>query len=78
MIIPNILALDVDGVLCDGVREYGEARRRSYMRGWGHIARCWPWREHGCRYVDMSLTYRRPFVRALSTYSLQCYQQAER
>jgi hypothetical protein len=78
MITPNIPALDVDGVLCNGVREYGEARRRSYMRGWEHIARCWPWREHGCRYVDMSLTYRRPFVRALSTYSLQCYQQAER
>ena len=32
--IPNILALDFDGVLCDGMREYFEASRRSYMRIW--------------------------------------------
>jgi hypothetical protein len=29
MIIPNILALDVDGVLCVGRREHCEASRRS-------------------------------------------------
>jgi hypothetical protein len=34
MIIPNILALDFDGVLCDGMQEYSEANRRSYMRVW--------------------------------------------
>ena len=34
MIIPNILALDVDGVLCDGMQEYCEASRRSYMSVW--------------------------------------------
>jgi len=34
MIIPKILAFDFDGVLCDGMQEYGEASRRSYMRGW--------------------------------------------
>src|SRR5919108_1825294 len=34
MTIPNILALDFDGVLCDGMREYFEASRRSYMRIW--------------------------------------------
>jgi hypothetical protein len=34
MIIPNILALDFDGVLCDGMQEYFEASRRSYMRVW--------------------------------------------
>src|ERR671934_1952929 len=34
MIIPNILALDFDGVLCDGMPEYFEASRRSYMRVW--------------------------------------------
>lgn len=49
MIIPNILALDGDSVLCDGMQEYCEASRRSYIRGWGHIARRWPWREHVCR-----------------------------
>jgi hypothetical protein len=32
--IPNILALDFDGVLCDGMREYFEASRRSYRRVW--------------------------------------------
>ena len=37
MIIPNILALDVDGVLCDGMPECYGASRRNYMRGWGHI-----------------------------------------
>jgi hypothetical protein len=34
--IPNILALDFDGVLCDGMREYFEASRRSYMKIWPH------------------------------------------
>lgn len=34
MTIPNILALDFDGVLCDGMREYFEASRRSYMKIW--------------------------------------------
>jgi hypothetical protein len=34
MTIPNILALDFDGVLCDGIHEYFEASRRSYLRVW--------------------------------------------
>ena len=34
MKIPNILALDFDGVLCDGMREYFEASRRTYMHVW--------------------------------------------
>lgn len=34
MPIPDILALDFDGVLCDGMREYFEASRRSYARLW--------------------------------------------
>jgi hypothetical protein len=34
MAIPNILALDFDGVLCDGMREYFEASRRTYMTIW--------------------------------------------
>ena len=34
MTIPNILALDFDGVLCDGVREYFETSRRTYMKVW--------------------------------------------
>ena len=34
MRMPNILALDFDGVLCDGMREYFEASRRTYMRVW--------------------------------------------
>lgn len=34
MTIPNILALDFDGVLCDGMREYFEASRRTYMHVW--------------------------------------------
>jgi hypothetical protein len=34
MTIPNVLALDFDGVLCDGMREYFEASRRSYRRIW--------------------------------------------
>src|SRR5262245_43247107 len=34
MIIPNILALDFDGVLCDGMREYFEASRRTYNKIW--------------------------------------------
>lgn len=34
MPIPDILALDFDGVLCDGMREYFEASRRTYVRVW--------------------------------------------
>ena len=34
MAIPNILALDFDGVLCDGMREYFETSRRTYMKVW--------------------------------------------
>ena len=34
MSIPNILALDFDGVLCDGMREYFEASRRTYVNIW--------------------------------------------
>src|SRR5215510_9985384 len=34
MTIPDILALDFDGVLCDGMREYFEASRRAYRRVW--------------------------------------------
>src|SRR5438132_10900559 len=34
MDIPHILALDFDGVLCDGMREYFEASRRTYRRVW--------------------------------------------
>jgi phosphoglycolate phosphatase-like HAD superfamily hydrolase len=34
MTIPNILALDFDGVLCDGMREYFEASRRTYSKIW--------------------------------------------
>lgn len=34
MNIPDILALDFDGVLCDGMREYFEASRRTYIRVW--------------------------------------------
>jgi hypothetical protein len=34
MAIPNILALDFDGVLCDGMREYFETTRRTYMKVW--------------------------------------------
>ena len=34
MTIPNILALDFDGVLCDGMREYFETTRRTYMKIW--------------------------------------------
>ena len=34
MHIPDMLALDFDGVLCDGMREYFEASRRTYMRVW--------------------------------------------
>jgi hypothetical protein len=34
MTLPNILALDFDGVICDGMREYFEASRRSYARIW--------------------------------------------
>ena len=34
MTIPNILALDFDGVLCDGMREYFETSRRTYRKVW--------------------------------------------
>jgi hypothetical protein len=34
MAIPNILALDFDGVLCDGMREYFETSRRTYVKAW--------------------------------------------
>ena len=34
MIIPDVLALDFDGVLCDGMREYFETSRRTYAKAW--------------------------------------------
>ena len=34
MITPDILALDFDGVLCDGMREYFETSRRTYRVAW--------------------------------------------
>lgn len=34
MITPDILALDFDGVLCDGMREYFETSRRTYVAVW--------------------------------------------
>ena len=34
MPIPDVLALDFDGVLCDGMREYFETSRRAYARAW--------------------------------------------
>lgn len=34
MSIPDILALDFDGVLCDGMAEYFEASRRTYAHLW--------------------------------------------
>ena len=34
MTIPDILALDFDGVLCDGMREYFETSRRVCLRVW--------------------------------------------
>jgi hypothetical protein len=34
MITPDILALDFDGVLCDGMREYFETSRRTYALAW--------------------------------------------
>jgi hypothetical protein len=36
--IPDILALDFDGVLCDGMREYFEASRRTHRRVWPNEA----------------------------------------
>jgi len=36
MTIPDILALDFDGVCCDGLREYFEASRRAHARVWPH------------------------------------------
>jgi hypothetical protein len=34
MTFPDILALDFDGVLCDGMREYFEISRRTYTHVW--------------------------------------------
>ena len=34
MITPDVLALDFDGVLCDGMREYFETSRRTYAQAW--------------------------------------------
>jgi hypothetical protein len=34
MTIPNILALDFDGVLCDGMGEYFETSRRTCRKIW--------------------------------------------
>ena len=34
MTAPDVLALDFDGVLCDGMREYFEASRRTHLRVW--------------------------------------------
>jgi len=34
MAIPDVLALDFDGVLCDGMREYFETSRRTYVKTW--------------------------------------------
>jgi hypothetical protein len=34
MAIPDILALDFDGVLCEGMREYFETSRRTYRAVW--------------------------------------------
>jgi hypothetical protein len=34
MPIPDILTLDFDGVLCDGMQEYFETSRRTYMHIW--------------------------------------------
>jgi hypothetical protein len=34
MTIPDILALDFDGVCCDGLREYFETSRRTCLRVW--------------------------------------------
>lgn len=34
MTLPDILALDFDGVLCDGMREYFETSRRTCARVW--------------------------------------------
>jgi hypothetical protein len=33
-LVPDILALDFDGVLCDGMSEYFETSRRTYARVW--------------------------------------------
>jgi hypothetical protein len=34
MAIPDVLALDFDGVLCDGMHEYFETSRRTHARAW--------------------------------------------
>jgi hypothetical protein len=34
MTLPHVLALDFDGVLCDGMREYFETSRRTHARVW--------------------------------------------
>jgi hypothetical protein len=36
--LPDILALDFDGVLCDGMREYFDTSRRTYTRIWPEAA----------------------------------------
>jgi hypothetical protein len=41
MIIPDVLALDFDGVLCDGMREYFETSRRTYAKAVARGARAW-------------------------------------
>ena len=33
-VTPDILALDFDGVLCDGMGEYFETSRRTYVKAW--------------------------------------------
>jgi hypothetical protein len=34
---PNVLALDFDGVLCDGMAEYFETSRRTHARAWPRV-----------------------------------------
>jgi hypothetical protein len=34
VIVPDILALDFDGVCCDGMREYFETSRRTHALIW--------------------------------------------
>ena len=58
MTIPHILALDFDGVLCDGMREYFEASRRTYRRVWPDE----PARSASCRGSPIAKRVRaRPF-----------------
>jgi hypothetical protein len=37
--LPDILALDFDGVLCEGMREYFDTSRRTYTRIWPEAAK---------------------------------------